>query len=209
MALTAKQKRFCEEYIVDLNATQAAIRAGYSEHTASETGYENLRKPHMAEYIQKLMDERSERTEITADMVLREYAKIGFSNITDFLKINTAERVVERKSVTDADGNESIVPVYDMVQGVELFDTDSVDRNKLDAVAEIKQTRDGIALKLHDKKGALDSIARHLGMFNDNVTLKGGLNNTNQDLTDMTPEERRARIDELNRRRGNGAHSTS
>jgi phage terminase small subunit len=92
---------------------------------------------------------------------------------------------------------------------VDIFDTDTIDRNKLDAVAEIKQTKDGISLKLHDKKGSLDSIARHLGMFNDNVTLKGGLNNTNQELTNMTPDERRARIDELNQRRGIGASSTA
>jgi phage terminase small subunit len=203
MALTAKQKLFAEEYIVDLNATQAAIRAGYSENTASETGYENLRKPQIAEYIQELMDERSKRTEITADMVLREYAKIGFSNITDYLKVSVKPRPV---TIDTADGTTTIM---EDMQGVDLFDTDTIDSEKMRAVAEIKQTRDGIALKLHDKKGALDSIARHLGMFNDNMTLKGGLNNTTQDLTNMTAEERRARIDELNRRRGTGAPSTA
>lgn len=165
MALTAKQKRFCEEYIVDLNATQAAIRAGYSENTASETGYENLRKPQMAEYIQELMDERAKRTEITADMVLKEYAKIGFSNITDYLKVSVKPRPV---TVETADGSMTIM---EDMQGVDLFDTDTIDLEKMRAVAEIKQTRDGIALKLHDKKGALDSIARHLGMFNDKSTI--------------------------------------
>lgn len=197
MALTAKMIRFAEEYIVDLNAGAAAIRAGYSENTAYEMGYENLRKPQIAEMIQQMMEERSKRTEITADMVLKEYAKLGFSNITDYLKVVNEPFEVDGKELT--------------TQAVQIFETDKIDRSKLDAVAEIKQTKEGISLKLHDKKGALDSIARHLGMFVDNVNTKvsGGLNNTNQDLSNMTPDERRARIDELNKRRGAGTSSTA
>lgn len=68
--LTPKQEAFVREYLVDLNATQAAIRAGYKQGTAHVTGCENLRKPKVAERIQELMDERSEKTEITADFVL-------------------------------------------------------------------------------------------------------------------------------------------
>lgn len=158
MALTAKQKRFCEEYIVDLNATQAAIRSGYSEKTAKSIGQENLTKPDVSEYIEHLMGKRSERTEITADMVLKEYAKIGFSNIADYLKVE------ERTVMSEEHG----IQTYKMVN---IFQTDEIDRTKLDAVSEIRQTKDGIALKLHDKKGALDSIARHLGMFNDKLQI--------------------------------------
>ena len=69
--LTPKQARFVEEYLVDLNATQAAIRAGYSENTASEIGYENLRKPQIAEAIQKARLERSEKTESSAEWVIK------------------------------------------------------------------------------------------------------------------------------------------
>lgn len=68
--LTAKQQRFVEEYLVDLNATQAAIRAGYSKNTASETGYENLRKPQIAEAISSAKSERSAQTGIDARWVL-------------------------------------------------------------------------------------------------------------------------------------------
>ncbi len=68
--LTPKQKVFCEEYIIDLNATQAAIRAGYSKHTAKDIGCENLAKPNIAEYIQELQSKRSESTQITAEYVL-------------------------------------------------------------------------------------------------------------------------------------------
>lgn len=165
MALTAKMKRFAEEYIVDLNATQAAIRAGYSKKTAKSIGQENLTKPDLRGYIQKLMDERSSRTQITADRVLEEYAKIGFSNITDYLKISTRERTIV------LDGPDGLTFDKDMMQGVDFYNTDEIDNDKMKAVAEIKQTKEGIALKLHDKKGALDSIARHLGMFKDKVEI--------------------------------------
>lgn len=68
--LTAKQSMFVSEYLIDLNATQAAIRAGYSENTAQQMGAENLTKPVIAEAIQSAMDERSERVELTADWIL-------------------------------------------------------------------------------------------------------------------------------------------
>ena len=67
---TPKQLRFIEEYLIDLNATQAAIRAGYSKKTAKDIGCENLAKPNIAAAIQAGMDKRSERTEITQDYVL-------------------------------------------------------------------------------------------------------------------------------------------
>ena len=68
--LTNKQIMFCKEYLKDLNATQAAIRAGYSEKTADRIGHENLKKLEISEYIQKLMDKRSQKVEITAENVL-------------------------------------------------------------------------------------------------------------------------------------------
>ena len=85
--LTDKQKRFCEEYLVDLNATQAAIRAGYSQKTAYRIGAELLQKTSVSEHLQKLIDERSKRTEITADRVLRELAAIAFSDRTELAQV--------------------------------------------------------------------------------------------------------------------------
>lgn len=165
MALTPKQDLFVKEYLIDLNATQAALRSGYSPKTAEAIGFENLRKPMIAEAIQKQMDKRSKKTEITAEMVLKEYAKIGFANITDYLS-------VEDKLVT-VDRDENNQPIKGLVQVVNIFDTDMVKTDKMAAVSEIRQTRDGISVKLHDKKGALDSIARHLGMFNDKMEMSG------------------------------------
>ena len=77
--LTAKQKRFCEEYLVDLNATQAALRAGYSAKTSYSIGEENLRKPEIREYLRALMERRSEETGITADDVIRELNTVAMT----------------------------------------------------------------------------------------------------------------------------------
>ena len=87
--LTNKQSRFVEEYLIDLNATQAAIRAGYSEKTAKSIGQENLTKPDIQECIQKQLDQRSERTEITADRVLQALAEIAY----DTEKEQTRDRI--------------------------------------------------------------------------------------------------------------------
>ena len=78
MALTPKQQAFIAEYMIDLNATQAAIRAGYSPATARMIGYENLTKPYIAKIIEKAMNERSANNGITADYVLK-----GIKGIAD------------------------------------------------------------------------------------------------------------------------------
>lgn len=72
MPLTPKQEAFCLEYIVDLNGTQAAIRAGYSEKTARQVATENLAKPYIQEYVQSLMDKRAVKVSITAEDVLND-----------------------------------------------------------------------------------------------------------------------------------------
>ena len=68
--LTPKQQRFVEEYLIDLNATQAAIRSGYSEKTAKEIGSENLTKPNIAKAIQEAQERLSNKTQLTVDMVV-------------------------------------------------------------------------------------------------------------------------------------------
>jgi len=74
--LTERQKMFCKEYIVDLNATQACIRAGYSEKTAKQIGSENLSKPYLQEEIARLMKSREERVKLTADKVLEDIERV-------------------------------------------------------------------------------------------------------------------------------------
>ena len=92
MALNPKQQRFVEEYLVDLNATQAAIRAKYSEKTARSVGAENLTKPDIAKAIQEAMAERSERTEIDQDYVLTRTREV-------------VERCMQTEGILDREGN--------------------------------------------------------------------------------------------------------
>lgn len=158
MALTAKQQRFVDEYLIDLNATQAAIRAGYSEKTARSISNENLTKPDIQSAIEKGMQARSGRVEITQDMVLRELAKIGFSDIRKVVRWGeTQVRMVDGED----DGPEDMVPYH----GLALIDSTEIDDNTAGAIAEVSQGKEGLKVKLHDKKGALVDIGRHLGMF--------------------------------------------
>ena len=87
ISLTPKQSRFVEEYLVDLNATQAAIRAGYSKRSARIQGHENLTKPHIEAAISAAQQARSKRTEITQDMVVRELGMLAFSNMGDYMTV--------------------------------------------------------------------------------------------------------------------------
>ena len=166
--LTSKQKMFVKEYLVDLNATQAALRAGYSEKTAYRTGADNLKKPQIQEAIQQAMQKREQRTEITADKVLEEYAKLGFSDVSDYLEVVTERVLVDRT----AEGE----PISEIKQFVFMKNTADIPPEKLAAISEVKQHKDGsISFKLHDKRGALDSIARHLGMFVEKKEITGNI----------------------------------
>lgn len=86
MALTKKQRLFVDEYLIDLNATQAAIRAGYSTRRATEIGYQLLQRPEVAQAIQAAMAERSKRTEVEADYVIRRLREIDEMDVLDILE---------------------------------------------------------------------------------------------------------------------------
>lgn len=144
--LTDKQKKFIDEYLVDLNATQAAIRAGYKEKAAYRTGAENLRKPQIQEEIQKRMQERQQRTEVTQDMVVKELASIAFARATDYAAVKGG--------------------------AVRIKDTDSLSDEQIRAIAGIKEGANGIEIKLNDKEKALELLGRHLGMWNDKLDIK-------------------------------------
>lgn len=160
MALTEKQARFVDEYLVDLDATKAAKRAGYSEKTAGAIGFENLKKPEIQDAIKFAMDARAKRTGITQDRVLLELARIAFANGTDFARIVSTPVPT---TVVDEEGN--IQQVIQPVQRVELVDTDRVDPEKRAAIAGIKEGKFGIEVKSYDKIRALELLGQHLGMF--------------------------------------------
>jgi phage terminase small subunit len=165
--LTAKQQRFIAEYLVDLNATQAAIRAGYSAKTAEVIGFENLRKPKIQAEIDKAMSHRSERTEITQDRVLKEYARLGFFDPRKLFNDDGSPKVI-----TELDDDTAAVLAG--LEVMEIWEGRGDDRR---FVGYLKK------YKLGDKKGALDSIARHMGMFNDKIEIKSRIDNPYQGLT--------------------------
>ena len=170
MKLTPKQKLFVDEYLVDLNATRA-YKVSYpnikKDETAAAAGARLLRNVKVESYVNQRMKEREKRTEITQDKVLKELAKIGFANATDFA------RVVERsymKPILDAEGNKAGEEEV-FYKAVEIFETKEISQDKLGAIASIKQGPNGIEVKPNDKVKALELIGRHLGMFTDKVDL--------------------------------------
>lgn len=145
--LTDKQQRFIEEYCIDFNATQAAMRAGYSAKHTNRIAWQLLEKPGIAEAIQKRLQQLNERTAITAERTLREYARIAYSDMRSFV-VWGPDKVI----LKDSEG---------------LSDDDAA------CVAEVSQTitKEGgsIRFKLHDKKAALDFLAKHLGLTKDDL----------------------------------------
>jgi phage terminase small subunit len=181
--LTPKQKLFVKEYLIDLNATQAAIRAGYSEKTAYRTGADNLKKPQIQAELEKAMKAREKRTEITQDRVLKELAKIGFADIKDFLSYRTEKTVVD----VDADGTE----IIGYQQIINAKSSDEVDGT---VISEVSLARDGtFKFKLQDKIKALEMMCKHLGMFIDKREISGNIN-VNNPLEGLTTEEIRQLI---------------
>lgn len=173
MEITNRQRRFVEEYLVDLNAVQAAVRAGYSEKYAQKHGYLILRRPAVAEAVREAMRLRSERTQITQDMVIRELAAIGFAMVTDHTSVSE-------------DGAVHIVP------------TQGLTEEQRRAIAGIKVGRYGVQVTNYDKVKALELLGKHLGMFGakpelteqeDNDLLERLLEGAEEDIdTDDLPE---------------------
>lgn len=149
MSLNDKQRRFVNEYLIDLNATQAAIRAGYSQRTANEQGARLLAKVSVQNEVVKLMGDREARTEITQDRVLQELARLAF---LDVRKAFNSDGTL--KDITELD-DETAAAVSGL-DVIELMDED----NKSCRLKKIK---------LSDKRAALELIGRHLGMFKDKL----------------------------------------
>jgi phage terminase small subunit len=165
--MTPKQERFVEEYLVDLNATQAAIRAGYSERTAYEISHQNLRKVEVQEALQTAFAARSKRVEIDQDWVVRRLARIADLDL--------------RKLFAE-DG--TLRPVHELPEDV-AGAISSVHVVKRKGAAEEYRVR------LPDRIRALDLLGRHLGMFRDRVEVTGrGLEPVLPGLTDEELLER-------------------
>ena len=180
--LNEMQKRFVDEYIIDLNATQAAIRAGYSEKTAYSQGQRLLKNVEIQTLIQQRKEDRSERTEITQDMVLKELALIAFSRATDYAAVvektaYTQNKDGERVPMLDANGKPITFKTVDAVLTEELTE----DQKR--ALASVKEGKNGIEVKPHDKVRALELLGKHMGMWTDNLQVNGSVNNPMQGLS--------------------------
>lgn len=139
------QRRFVEEYLVDLNATQAAIRAGYKESSAYSQGQRLLKHDEISSAISEAQQHRSQRTNVTADHVLKELSRMGFSDLRQAFD----ERGNLRRPEDWPEGLAAAVASVEVV-------TRNLGEGEVEYVHK---------LKLWDKNSALEKIAKHLGMF--------------------------------------------
>lgn len=150
--MTEKQKIFADEYLIDLNATRA-YRAAYpsvkKDETAASAAARMLRNVKVAKYITERMEERQRRTEITQDMVLQELAAIAFARVTDYVSV--------------------------MGGMAQVKNTDQLSDSQIAAIAGIKETKNGIEVKLGSKEKTLELLGRHLGMWNDKLDVAGDM----------------------------------
>lgn len=167
--LPPKQELFCKEYIVDLNATQAALRADYSEKTAGSIGHNLLKKVEIQHRINELKQTRSQKTEITAERVLNELAKIAFADVTEFFE-------------------------HDKKDGYVTLKKNFLNSPNIGAVAGIEPTATGLKVKMNDKQKALEMLMRHLGQFNADTSQKSEMNNF--DLTEI-PEDKLRKLQKV------------
>lgn len=161
--MTEAQKRFCDEYLIDLNATRA-YKVAYArckkDETANVNGSKLLRNAKVQEYISKKMKEREKRTEVTQDMVIQELARIAFLDIRKLYDSNG-----ELKNIQDID--EETVKAISSLETLEEYAGYGNDREKIGNTQKVK---------LLDKTKALELLGKHLGLFNDvNVNMKNAI----------------------------------
>ena len=154
--LTEKQQRFVEEYLIDLNATQAAIRAGYKPSSARQVGTENMSKPSIRACIDQAIAERSKRTGINQDRVIRELARLAFVNANDVIDMEEATL----KDGATEDDTAAIASVK--VKTIPTKEGEGIERE----------------IKLTDKLKALELLGKHLGMFKDKVEIDATVKST-------------------------------
>lgn len=170
--MTPKQEAFVREYLIDLNATQAAIRAGYSEKTAHVIGHENLSKPEIAEAIAAAMNSRSDRTEVTADMVLNELAMLAFYDPADIATV-VDEETGEPIRIT---GPEQIAKLPKHIRK---------------AIVGWGWDKAGnFTLRFAPKPATLQLIGQHLGMFKQEINV-----NINESISSDIENARRRAIE--------------
>ena len=156
-ALNPRRERFVAEYLVDLNAKRAAIRAGYSRRTAAQIASRLLREGSVAEAIATAQADLAGKLGVTVERIVTELARIGFSDIRDVVQWRSVPAVSE----LDAGGTNAGVTSV-----VEVKSADDLTPDAAAAIAELSvQPSGSVRVKLHDKRAALVALGKHLGMF--------------------------------------------
>lgn len=138
--LTPKQKRFCEEYLIDHNQVQASIRAGYSKRSANIHATRVFWLPQVQAYIKPLMEKITQKTLLTAELVLEEMARIAFANIADYYKQDPKTKKWKIKDLNELTPKQQ---------------------------ACISEYSPGEFIKLHSKDSALDKLGKHFKLYTD------------------------------------------
>jgi phage terminase small subunit len=163
--LNARQTEFVKQYLVDLNATQAAIRAGYSKNCASEIGYENLRKPQIMKAIRGAL---AEFGAITRTRIIDELGAIAFSDIGQVLDWDQS---VEKPRTEGGSPDGKVAPVS--TSRVTVRPSATVDSAVSRTISKVVMSdKGGLRVVMHDKLAALDKLARTLGMYQDDADPK-------------------------------------
>lgn len=165
--MTDAQKRFCDEYLIDLNATRA-YKVAYlrckKDETANVNGSKLLRNAKVQEYISERQKQIEKRTEVTQDMVIKELAAIAFSKASDYAKLKKMKR-----NVPVFDGENIVDYKEEEYTGIEFTPTDELTEEQKKALSGIKEGKFGIQVDSCDKVKALELLGRHLGIFNDKI----------------------------------------
>lgn len=178
--LTEKQKRFVKEYLIDANATQAAIRAGYNPRSATEIGAENLRKPHIFELINQAQMDREKRTEITGDDIVRELARIAFSDPRSVMTWGEADPDTGLKAI-------------DIKPSDSLTDDEAA---VIQSISEVILPTGGVKfeVKMNNKVQALHMLAKIKGMYIDKKEVTANVRHEAGELTKETEDKIRKEI---------------
>ena len=177
-ALTPKQARFVDEYLLDLNATQASIRAGYSAKTAEQQGPRLLGNVGVSLAIQAAQKARADRLRIDADDVLRRWVEIANADPNELIQYRRGCCADCWDDVTQEGRDREPNPLCNRCGGeghgrVYLADTRKLTGTAKQLYAGVQLGKDGIKVNMRDQDAALVNIARHLGMFPTKVELTG------------------------------------
>ncbi|PEN00093.1 terminase [Bacillus wiedmannii] len=171
--LSEKERLFCLYYVKYFNGTQAALKSGYTKESAHVQASRLLRRERVSSYIKELKGELVENVFVEAMDVLKEYIKIAFADITNYVTFGQREIELEplEKTSVDEEGNEvtEFITETRMMNFIDLAESDMVDGS---IITEVKQGRDGISIKLADKMKALDKLSLYFDLFPDNFKRK-------------------------------------